>query len=431
MPDSETLRAIKDNNLIFISAQPDEVYFHWQVELYLYQFSKHGILDQCYAVFGHKGDSPSEYGLWLSKKYVGRIHFYKDERTPEQRNYIPSIRPHILKKFFSQKPKLGKNLFYHDSDIFLVKLPPFEKMLVNNDKSIGYVSDTISYIGANYIIECCKRYKSAYPQLPDDDLFNKMCEICNVSKELVIKNQMHSGGAQYLLKNIGAKFWEDVETSSNKMWKLFKNYESNYPIKDHLQFWTTDMWAVLWTYWNRKKQTVVDKSLDFSWGVSTVLDYNRLNIFHLAGVTANMKDKHFYKGEYSGKNVFTEYRKNNNIFSHINTNSATFEYVKVIKEYVGETNDKVFKTPTHERFEMQTESRWAGIYRKVPKKFGGKNLWRSSDNNYLIFRGKNGWILTEKKYESEIKENSGGYAFNSAEEPYLVGWNINCTLIKL
>ena len=191
------------------------------------------------------------------------------------------------------------------------------------------------------------------------------------------------------------------------------------------------MWAVLWTYWNRKKQTVVDKSLDFSWGVSTVLDYNRLNIFHLAGVTSNMKDKHFYKGEYSGKNVFTEYRKNKNIFSHINKNSATIEYVNVIKEYVEGTSETVFKTPVHERFEMKTESNWASIYRKVPKMFGGKNLWRSSDNNYLIFKSKNGWVLTEKKYEKEIKEDSGGYAWNGSEEPYLDGWNINCTLIKL
>ena len=39
--DKQVLEAIKKHNMIFISAQPDQVYFHWQVSLYLYQFAKH------------------------------------------------------------------------------------------------------------------------------------------------------------------------------------------------------------------------------------------------------------------------------------------------------------------------------------------------------------------------------------------------------
>ena len=102
-----TLEAIMKSNTIFVSAQPDHVYFHWQVELYMYQFAKYGIVDQCYALFGYTGDAPSNYAVELSKRY--NIFFYKDTRNKNiPHYYIPSIRPHILKQFFQQFPNLGK-----------------------------------------------------------------------------------------------------------------------------------------------------------------------------------------------------------------------------------------------------------------------------------------------------------------------------------
>ena len=70
-----TLKAIEDANMIFISAQPDTEYFHWQVELYMYQFAKYGICDRSYAIFGYTGANPSEYAVELSKRY--NIYFYK------------------------------------------------------------------------------------------------------------------------------------------------------------------------------------------------------------------------------------------------------------------------------------------------------------------------------------------------------------------
>ena len=169
MNNNITLNSIIDSRLIFISAQPDEVYSHWQAELYLYQFSKHGILDNCYAIFGYTQENPSVELIELKKKYPKNIVWYKDDRNINVKNfYLPSIKPHCLKKFLRQYPSLGKNIFVHDSDILLVKLPKMELFL--ND-SIGYLSDTINYIGYEYIKGCCKRYKEKYPELPEDDLF--------------------------------------------------------------------------------------------------------------------------------------------------------------------------------------------------------------------------------------------------------------------
>ena len=104
--------------MIFITAQPDTPYFHWQVSLYLYQFNKHNILDYCYAVFGYENDEPSNYikNIMMSNK---NIVAYKDTRNDRTKKYSPSIRPHILAKFFKDRPELGKNVFYNEYLVIL------------------------------------------------------------------------------------------------------------------------------------------------------------------------------------------------------------------------------------------------------------------------------------------------------------------------
>lgn len=335
------LKSIQNNNLIFVSAQPDTTYFHWQVEIYLYQFAKQGLVNRCYALFGHSTPTPSEYAKQLAKKYPN-VLFFKDERRSV--GYSPTIRPHILAKFFRAFPHLGKNVFYHDSDIFLVKMPRFDLML--HDRT-AYLSDTIGYIGYEYLKDCSERYKQRYPILRDLDLFHSMCDIVGVDYNTVILNQKNSGGAQYLLKNIDYKFWEECEEKCAQLYDFLCEYEKMYPISNHIQKWTTDMWVVLWLYWKRGGRTLIHKELDFSWATGTVKDYKTRNIFHLAGVVeANNSDK-FDKAKYKKHIVFEAYHNDPTIFDHINPENATFEYVKIIKEYTEEkysiknTNNRV------------------------------------------------------------------------------------------
>jgi hypothetical protein len=325
----DTLDSIKNNNMIFITAQPDIPYFHWQVSLYLYQFNKHHIIDYCYAVFGYENNEPSDYvkNMMSSNK---NIITYKDTRSSETKRYSPSIRPHLLSKFFKDNPELGKNVFYHDSDIFLVKLPKFELMLNNN---IAYLSDTISYIGYDYLKDCGTRYKEKH-NVSELDLLNNMCRIINIHPDLVKKNQNNSGGAQYLFKNIEYTYWDECENLSIKLYDFFCEYEKKYPIVHHVQKWCAGMWVELWNYWRRGGYTKIHKELDFSWATGTVADYNSLNIFHLAGVTNDNKHDKFHKGMYTKQLVFDSYIKDNTIFNHISNNNATYEYCKIIKEYI-------------------------------------------------------------------------------------------------
>ena len=335
---NKTLESIKNNNMIFITAQPDTPYFHWQVSLYLYQFNKHNILDYCYAVFGYENDEPSNYvkNIMMSNK---NIVAYKDTRNDRTKKYSPSIRPHILAKFFKDRPELGKNVFYHDSDIFLVKLPKFELML-NDD--IGYLSDTISYIGYDYLKECGNRYKQKH-KVSELELLNNMCRIIGIEPKLVEQNQDNSGGAQYLLKNIDYRFWEECEPLSIELYEYFCDYEKKYPIDNHVQKWCAGMWAELWNYWKRDGKTKIHKELDFSWATGTVDEYNRLNIFHLAGITNDNNSDKFHKGKYTNELVFDAYLKDNTIFDHISKNNATYKYCDVIKEYIMETHIPVKK----------------------------------------------------------------------------------------
>jgi hypothetical protein len=424
------LDAINHHNMIFISAQPDTIYFHWQVSLYLYQFAKHGIGNRCYALFGYTGDQPSAYVQQLSKKYPSTVKYYKDTRAKEELTYSPSIRPHILAKFFAEYPQLGENVFYHDSDIFLVRLPRFDLMLNDN---VCYLSDTVSYIGYNYIKGCSERYKEIHQSLPTLDIFYGMCEVTDMNPEVIKKNEANSGGAQYLLKNIDARFWTECQKKCYKLYSYLCEYEKKYPVSHHIQKWTTDMWIVLWECWRNNKITRLHKELDFSWATGSVDDYYRLNIFHLAGITGNNSSDKFHKGKYTSQTVFDAYLSNPSIFDHINKNNATYEYVKVILEYIenvyiiekGLNKTNMFSRALEvNSFKMLTNNSYAGIYNKDKQTMCcNRPVWRSENGHFVVFWNTSSWVLTYSKYIGSVGKNSGGLISNSAELPYDNMWN--------
>jgi hypothetical protein len=436
--DKQVLEAIKKHNMIFISAQPDQIYFHWQVSLYLYQFAKHGIIDQCYVLFSYT-TRPSEWVKKLMKKNPN-VKAYKDTRT--YKRYQPTIRPHLLHKFFLENPKLGKNVFYHDSDIFLVKLPRFDLMLEDDN---AYLSDTINYIGYEYIKKCSKRYKEIHTQLPDEDIFNKMCEAVGIDKELVKSNEKNSGGAQYLLKNIDAQFWKQCELSCKKLYDMFYFYEKKYNIENHIQKWCTDMWCVLWNYWKSGKKTLIHKELDFSWAIDNIEKYNSRNIFHLAGVTDKTESDKFRKQKYYNKLIFDSYISNPTIFDYINKDNATYKYIEEMKEYVMNVHIKeknmnpsiieknIESIRNLEKFKkldskitkytIYNKEAYAGTYIENNRLCCNKKIWISQNKKYLIFWNEKCWVLTYYKYLNEIGKGKGGIIFNHSEDITENEWN--------
>jgi hypothetical protein len=77
--------------MIYISAQPDTPYYHWQLEVQLHNFAKFGIDFQYIILLGYQ-DVESAWAKKMKDKGY-QIHTFKDERV--ERGYIPSIRPFL------------------------------------------------------------------------------------------------------------------------------------------------------------------------------------------------------------------------------------------------------------------------------------------------------------------------------------------------
>jgi hypothetical protein len=238
------------------------------------------------------GSIPIEWSK-LANNYAARFFFYDDTR--ENKNYVSSIRPNILKQHFKKFPELEQDaIFYHDCDIVFTKPIEWYKFLYD-DKWYG--SDTRFYIGYEYIMS------------KGEQVLDAMCNIVGIDKEIIKENERNSIGAQYLMKGIGWKFWDNVERNCERLYKeiseVSANIKADNPVYHELQIWCADMWAVLWNAWKMRAHTECHPNMDFSWATSNEEDYKRMNIFHNAGITGNDKGK-FYKAEYMNTLPYNE-----------------------------------------------------------------------------------------------------------------------------
>jgi hypothetical protein len=322
------------NNIKFVTAQPDVSYFHWQCEIYVNNFIEKGIdPNQIHIVFSTTNNAPPSPESLGLKKYGVNIHHYKDDR--EDKSYIPSIKPYLISKWLKDNPEFGKTFFLHDADIIFRELPDFDSLLSDD---ISYLSDTIGYIGYNYIIDCCRRYEGKHPSSKENQLIQEMVDIVGVSLDVVKENQENSGGGQYLIKNTDHLLWEKIYNDSTPLYKQMLDYQKRFPIHPgEIQFWTAEMWSVLWNLWLFGVKTKITKELDFSWATDSVKIYDKKPILHMAGVTDSLKTKKFYKGEYILKNPINELRKNPKQFDYVENDSSTIKYVEIMKRIVEKT----------------------------------------------------------------------------------------------
>ena len=272
----------------YICCQPSNIYYSWQVDTMIYSFVNNGInQEEIDIVFSIKSleDNPC---LYLLDKYPN-VNFYFYPDTRKSIKYISSIRPYTLKKHFYKYPDLYKGTFmYHDCDIALTKPLEIDNYLCGCDQTC-YLSDTISYIGHNYILS------------KGQDVLDLMCSVVNIDKEIVKQNEENSGGAQNVLKNIDYTFWEEVEIDCENLFyevvrlniKKVAEDDMHHP----LQIWCADMWAVLWNVWKDGKETRITDDLDFMFATNNASDWEKKPIFHNAGVVSSANGL-FYKGNY-------------------------------------------------------------------------------------------------------------------------------------
>lgn len=298
----------------YICVQPSSLYYAWQIEVMLYSFIQNEVLPQdIHIILAIQNNYKDPYFNQLQLRYPEvNFKFYQDDRPFSY--YISSIRPYLLSKYFKENPELEKEtIFYHDCDIVLTKPLEINHLL---EDDIFYLSNTISYIGYNYI------------KSKGDDVLQKMLQIMELEEDLIKNNQNNSGGAQYVLKNVTSDFWYRAYNDSEKLFsqvtQLNHHKKQQDPSYHELQIWCADMWAVLWGIWRLGKETKIDSKLDFTWATSPKSEWERNSIFHNAGVTSNT-EKMFYKGDYINRLPYNEELE-------LDLNKSSYYYFSLIKE---------------------------------------------------------------------------------------------------
>lgn len=282
--------------MIFLSAQPDATYFIWQVELQLFNLEQlNWPKENIHVLFSYAPDlGINPEASLICKKFPNHhIYFYEDTRV--NKKYSSTIRPHIIEKHFALYPDLRKEtIFYIDSDVIFKELPDFSTLL-NDD--IWYASDTRSYMGSEVLINAL-----GY------ETFKHMCDIVGVSTQDVMKNEINTGGAQYIIKNIPLNFWSKVEKDSNEMYEylhdvLFVNTSHDFLKKYPISIWLTEMWVVFWNTILFGKTFVTHPLLNFCWAYQTTEKWENSHILHYTGGT---KGNFFKKINYTYASPFYE-----------------------------------------------------------------------------------------------------------------------------
>lgn len=292
-------------DLKFICAQPDDSYYTWQVHLWLESLKEIGQSDKAIVlIFIPKNRTQNPKWDQIIKLYPeAEFNFYKDEDNVSALFgiYIPVLRPYVLWKYSKEHPEISnKALFYCDSDILFTKDFNIDQFI---EDDVNYLSDTNSYINASYFDS---KIKDVLPNKLEEyknrDVLGEITSIIGISREIAEENNLHSGGAQYLLKNVDAYFWNKVmndciliRTYLQKVNREFFESEDK-----GFQSWCADMWAVLWNIWLRDQKTEVVDELAFAWTPDPIKKLETHTILHNAGIGSTEQNGApcFYKGKY-------------------------------------------------------------------------------------------------------------------------------------
>lgn len=312
--------------MLFLSAQDITTYFLWQVDVCVNNLASKGIYkEQIHILFAtQKGQQISKEDDILLKHIhkIAKVFFYEDER--KEKKYLSSIRPHIIAKHFLKYPDLAKEtIFYHDCDIIFRELPPLFNELKSN--KTWYVSDTANYLESNYI-------KANI----GEGNFIKMCSIVGVEPSVVIQQDANCGGAQYIMNNVNAAFWQKVERDCEAIYvflqivnlqnKIEEALKNDNPTVHGIQNWCADMWAVLWNALYFKHKVETHPNLDFSWPKDKIENWDSTYIFHNAGIDQKETEEYFYKGNYIYHTPFFEN------FSYVKKEFCSIVYADVVKK---------------------------------------------------------------------------------------------------
>ncbi len=326
----------------YIVVLPDNDYFVWQMLVQITNFRELGIEEDAIFIVGYFSTIPNRHltRIMEDPSIKCRIVTYKDMRP--LRRYPSSLRPHLLSRFFADNPDVAAGTyFYMDPDVVFTKKPLWEGML---DNDTWYQSATPSYMNIKYITS------------KGEGFLETMMDIVGVTREQVEATDEHAGGVQYLLKNTSSSFWEKVYIDCENMYSIIsdmsnKKYaerrqeianlrkaieDENGPMDDEqlkkfnnenrpyhpLQIWTADMWCVWWNALYFGKDIKSNDEMEFCWAGWQTKDWERLTIFHNAGIPSE-DGRNFCKVTWQSSPFNKEI--------NVSEESASYQYLQLVK----------------------------------------------------------------------------------------------------
>ncbi len=302
-------------DLVFIQSCTDDDYYSWQTHLWLESLKSIGKDDKAISlIFTPNYRNPNKEKWNKLQEYYPNSEFFflKDEDNISKLLgiYISIHRPYMLMKYFKLHPELkDKAVLYTDCDIIFTEKFNIDKYL---DDDICYLSDTLSYINASYFDSKIKDVKpEKLEQYKTRDILDETCKLVGVSRKIAEKNNLHSGGAQYLLKNIDSDFWNIGITNCLKIRQYLQEVNRYFFENENkgFQSFCSDMWMVLWGLWAKNQEVKVIPEMDFAWSSDPISKLEKCPIFHNAGIISEKQGEIpvFYKGKYhQGLSPFTD-----------------------------------------------------------------------------------------------------------------------------
>ncbi|TXI87071.1 MAG: hypothetical protein E6Q36_08180 [Chryseobacterium sp.] len=316
-----------------IQANPDQHFFVWQYMIQAANFAEFGLdVDMVILVGLRKGVKPSQEILEFEKTFRGEIHYYEDTRVSSA--YIPSIRPHLIKKYLKDHPQ--KVFFFHDPDIIFLKNPNLSRF--END-SFHYVAKTVQ----GY---CYSKYLKGFPvDLKDAPrekyLYKAICDSIGISTTLYEENDDNCGGAQYIIRGTGYNFWDKHERDCENQYKMLKKHTDEEDRNGiyRIQIWACDLWVLFANLLLTGVPVRHLHEIDFSWPhVQTkVAEEENIYILHNAGINEsnraeNGKLRYFDKGLYNDLHGNRRFPFDDD-FSYVSPDILQYKYISYFNQF--------------------------------------------------------------------------------------------------
>lgn len=327
--------------LKIVTIFPDDCYFTFQSHLWLESLKERNLIDKAIVLIFTPNDreqNKERFQQIIDLYPEAEFDFYKDEHNISQylRRYIPILRPYTAWRYWTDHPEMKeKAVFYCDSDILFLEgfnLDPFL------DDDIIYCSDTNSYINADYFNS---KVRDVLPNKLEEyqslDILDTAARMIGINRKICEKNNLHSGGTQYLLKNIDADYWFKIMNECIPLKNYLEGINREFFESENkgYQSWVTDMFLVLWNLWLRGQETKIVKELDFSWATDGIDRLKTTTIFHNAGISSDMQDGHpcFFKGKYhQGTDPTKDPHLDVILNNELSKKSCTWFYANKLKE---------------------------------------------------------------------------------------------------